>query len=823
MVSHIGTNTITSSQYIKDPEALTSKDGNFTLGFFSAKNSTNRYVGIWWKSQSTIIWVANRNQPLNDTNGIVTISEDGNLVVLNGQKRVYWSSNVSNIASNTTSQFSDYGNLVLLESTTGNTLWQSIQQPTDTLLPGMKLSVNKRTGMSVKMKSWKNPSDPSIGNFSSSTIERQHIHEVFIWNETRTSWRSGPWNGGVFTGIQAMAMAYFFDFQVGDDGEGSTSIYYTIQNDVGLVIYHLNSHGVLEEKRWDDEKKEVHVTWTSRDSECDVYGICGAFAICSSSTSPICSCLKGFEPKNIREWKINNWSGGCVRKTPLQCERVHNKTTSTKEDGILKLQTIKVPDFAEGLIVTPDICRSLCLENCSCLAYSHDDGIGCMLWTANLLDIQQLEMGGLDLYVRIAHEKPDTDKRRNKTIIILSTVIVGSIIILICAYIIWRRTGNHPAKLWLFTKSARKKNNKAFQQFNIGGSPNVSPSDNVIGEMSQVKLQELLIFDFEKLATATNNFHLSNKLGQGGFGIVYKGKLQDGREIAVKRLSKASGQGLEEFMNEVVVLCKLQHRNLVRLLGCCTDGDEKMLMYEYMPNKSLDAFIFDPSKNKLLDWSTRCNIIEGIARGLLYLHRDSRLRIIHRDLKASNVLLDEELNPKIADFGMARIFGGGDDQVNTSRIVGTYGYMSPEYAMQGLFSEKTDVFSFGVLILEILTGKRNSSFYEDAHNLSLLGYVWIQWREDNILSLIDQGIDDPSHHYYILRYIHIGLLCVQEIAVDRPTMAAVISMLNSEGALLAPSKPAFILRQNMLNSNWPEECKSVSSINNVTMTETCGR
>lgn len=219
----------------------------------------------------------------------------------------------------------------------------------------------------------------------------------------------------------------------------------------------------------------------------------------------------------------------------------------------------------------------------------------------------------------------------------------------------------------------------------MGGSAENYNSDNVIGETPQVKLQELLIFDFVTLATATNNFHLSNKLGHGGFGTVYKGKLQDGQEIAVKRLSRASRQGLEEFMNEVVVIFKLQHHNLVRLLGCCIEGDEKMLMYEYMPNKSLDAFIFDPSKNKLLDWRTRYSIIEGVARGLLYLHRDSRLRIIHRDLKASNVLLDEELNPKISDFGMARIFGGGEDHANTIRIVGTYGYMSPEYAMQGLF------------------------------------------------------------------------------------------------------------------------------------------
>jgi hypothetical protein len=200
-----------------------------------------------------------------------------------------------------------------------------------------------------------------------------------------------------------MTEEYFFGFRGGDDGEGNTNIYYTIENDVEFHIYHLNSQGKLEETWWDDEKKEMQVTWTSQESECDVYGICGAFASCNSLSSPICSCLRGFEPRNFQEWNIHNWTGGCVRRKPLQCERYKNKNTSTKEDGYLKLQMVKVPDFAEGLAVTADICRSLCLENCSCLAYSHETVIGCMSWTANLLDIQQLEIGGLDLYVRVAY------------------------------------------------------------------------------------------------------------------------------------------------------------------------------------------------------------------------------------------------------------------------------------------------------------------------------------------------------------------------------------------------------------------------------------
>ncbi|XVE52860.1 hypothetical protein DITRI_Ditri02bG0158300 [Diplodiscus trichospermus] len=307
-------------------------------------------------------------------------------------------------------------------------------------------------------------------------------------------------------------------------------------------------------------------------------------------------------------------------------------------------------------------------------------------------------------------------------------------------------------------------------------------------------------------------------LGQGGFGPVYRGTLRDGKEIAVKRLSRGSGQGLEEFMNEVVVISKLQHRNLVRLLGCSIEEEEKMLVYEYMPNKSLDAFLFDPVKKEVLDWKKRFNVIEGISRGLLYLHRDSKLRIIHRDLKTSNVLLDEELNPKISDFGMARIFGGNENQANTKRVVGTNGYMSPEYAMQGVFSKKSDVFGFGVLLLEIVSGRRNTSFHNHQHSFSLLGYAWKLWKEDKILELVDEGISETSNHKEILRCIHVGLLCVQEFAKDRPTMPNVVSMVNSEIVdLPTPKQPAFTETQIIQNIEYR------SSVNEATFTDVDGR
>ncbi|KAK3409919.1 hypothetical protein EUGRSUZ_J01984 [Eucalyptus grandis] len=233
---------------------------------------------------------------------------------------------------------------------------------------------------------------------------------------------------------------------------------------------------------------------------------------------------------------------------------------------------------------------------------------------------------------------------------------------------------------------------------------------------------ELPLFDLSTVAVATNYFSTDNKIGEGGFGPVYKGVLRGGKEIAVKMLSRNSRQGLHEFKNEVLYVSKLQHRNLVKLLGCCIE-EENLLIYEFMPNRSLDLFLFDPTQRKQLDWSARFNIINGIARGLLYLHQDSRLRIIHRDVKASNVLLDCEMNPKISDFGLAKSFAGNETQANTNKVVGTYGYMSPEYVLDGVFSTKSDVFSYGVLVLEIVSGKRNRGFHHPDHHHNLLGHV----------------------------------------------------------------------------------------------------
>ncbi|TYG97187.1 hypothetical protein ES288_A10G018100v1 [Gossypium darwinii] len=349
-----------------------------------------------------------------------------------------------------------------------------------------------------------------------------------------------------------------------------------------------------------------------------------------------------------------------------------------------------------------------------------------------------------------------------------------------------------------------------------------SPKEVIITQEGElVTAQEFPFFDLATIRVATDDFSDSNKLGQGGFGTVYKGVLPNGKEVAIKRLSRKSWQGLEELKNEVILIAKLQHRNLVRLLGCGIEGDEKLLIYELMPNKSLDFFIFDPEKRSQIDWKTWFDIITGISRGLLYLHEDSRLKIIHRDLKPSNVLLDQDMVAKISDFGMARIFCENQNAANTKRVVGTYGYMAPEYAMEGLFSVKSDVFSFGVIVLEILSGKRNSGFYQTKHAQTLLAYAWGLWKEGKELELMDPCLLESCSIPEIRRCIHVGLLCVQEDPTDRLTMSDVVVVLGSDTITLRePKRPAFSVGRMITNY---QSSIIDPSINQMTMSNISAR
>ncbi|KAL9323091.1 hypothetical protein ACSQ67_011144 [Phaseolus vulgaris] len=453
-------------------------------------------------------------------------------------------------------------------------------------------------------------------------------------------------------------------------------------------------------------------------------------------------------------------------------------------------------------------CEIICRNNCSCQAYApinHKNNTGCQIWLKGTEFVRASVDIALPIYVSVALLPEDKSTTRfpttkvavNQWYIWLIIGVAAAFVIPVIFYlwrVLWR---NYKAKV------ERKKMQKKLLH-DIGGNSRKSKNK---GKTSN----GVEIFTFETIVAATENFSAANKLGEGGFGPVYKGTLSDQQEVAIKRLSKSSEQGVIEFKNEAKLMAKLQHTHLVKLLGFCIQRDERILVYEYMPNKN-------SARKKLLDWEKRLNIIGGIAQGLLYLHKYSRLKVIHRDSKAGNILLDHEMNPKISDFGLARIFG-----VRASKKTQTE-LLVHKYAINGVVSIKIDVFSFGVLLLEILIGKKNNSLYDSDRTLNLIGYVWQLWNEGRTLELIDPDSHELCPQNAVLRCVHIGLLCVQDQATDRPTMADIVSFLSNDTVELPqPKQPAFFINVVVEDSELSYSRQELHSSNDLTLSSTHGR
>ncbi|KAL0301121.1 UNVERIFIED_CONTAM: G-type lectin S-receptor-like serine/threonine-protein kinase SD1-1 [Sesamum radiatum] len=370
-------------------------------------------------------------------------------------------------------------------------------------------------------------------------------------------------------------------------------------------------------------------------------------------------------------------------------------------------------------------CKAECLRNCNCTAYANpyitSGGSGCLIWFGDLIDTRDVNEADSkqNIYIRVSASEVsetelstglDEEKGKKRPIkLILISMISGVLV-----------SGIFNGGLLLMTRRKMRATQKKNEDL------------------------ELPLFKWTTIVAATNNFSSENMIGEGGFGPVYRGNLS-AEEIAVKRLSSTSGQGLEEFKNEVILIAKLQHRNLVRLLGCCIEGEERMLIYEYLPNKSLDCFVFD--------------------------------------------------------FGLARIFGENQSMARTKRVVGTYGYMAPEYAMNGKFSVKSDIFSMGVVLLEIVTGEKNRGFDHCTHCHSLLEHAWLLWKENKTLEVMDECLNDTFVESEVKRCIQVGLLCVQKCAEDRPVMSSVLFMLGTEGAILPePKEPGFFMESGPVRS-----------------------
>ncbi|KAL1537428.1 G-type lectin S-receptor-like serine/threonine-protein kinase isoform X1 [Salvia divinorum] len=797
--SSIAIDSIAPNQTLSNNTTLVSPNGDFELGFFSPRNSTNRYVGIWFKKVSlqTVVWVANKNRPIAASSAAaLSLTSSGNIVVSANQTPI-WSANST--SRNQVLRLLNNGNLVLANAISNSSSiysWQSFDDPSNTLIPGMRLGWDLRSDQELFLTSWKSGEDPSPGEYT-YRMNPKGLPSVILRRGLVIVYRSGPWDGVRFGSSEALHGNTVFTPSF---VYNSTYVYYSFENTDDSVVsrFVVTESGLLTHFMWSETSEEWVGIATLQSDTCDDYAKCGGFGVCEFGGDPICGCLKGFSPRVSEEWARYDWSGGCSRSVALNC---------TTAAGFRRFSRVKVPDTSTSSVVedarNEEECEAACLRDCSCVAYARTEATGCVVWSEELLDVRVYGEGGQELFVKMPLSELDSKKSKRGAVIASATVAA---FVAVLALVIW---------LGSRRRFAKKKSGLAEQQHD-----GPTEDENARAGDEDVSLP---LMDFITISTSTNEFSFANKIGEGGFGSVYKGVLSNGQEIAVKRLSRDSGQGLHEFKNEVILIAKLQHRNLVKLVGCCIHQDERMLVYEYMPNKSLDLFIFDQGKDASLEWRTRYDIIVGIARGLVYLHRDSRLRIIHRDLKASNILLDSEMNPKISDFGLARTFGADQYQESTKRVMGTYGYMAPEYAVDGFFSVKSDVFSFGVLVLEIISGNKNRGFYHPDHDLNLLGHAWKLWREGSPRNFVDASIPNKES-MEVQRCIQVGLLCVQQRPEDRPTMSNVVMMLDSEHPISEqPKQPGFYTQRTMSDTDSASTGKIPNTSNEITVTLLHGR
>ncbi|XP_033133741.1 G-type lectin S-receptor-like serine/threonine-protein kinase RKS1 isoform X3 [Brassica rapa] len=591
--SCIGANdTIMRRQSLRDGDVIFSEGKRFAFGFFTPGEDSNlRYVGIWYAqiSEQTVIWVANRERPVNDTSGLVVFSGRGNLCLYASadETELLWSTNVSDKISEPMARLSDIGNLVVLDPLTGRTLWESFDHPTDTFVPFMRLGFTRQDGLDRFLTSWRSPQDPGLGNYT-LRLERGAFPQTMMYNGVTPLWRGGSWTGQRWSGVPEKTLKSIFNISFVNNQDEVSNTYGVLDTSVITRVV-MRDVGSLQRFTWNAREKRWIGLRPNPQEQCDGYAYCGPNGYCDplSRDTLECRCLPGYEPKTPEDWNSRDPSGGCTRRddTGLTCRG---------REVFVKLERVKVPDTSGASVdmnVTLKECKQTCLGNCSCVAYasgyyeSEGGPRGCLTWHGDMLDTRTYLSSGQDLYVRVDKEElarwnRHGSSRKMRLIWILISLIAAVMLATVMLFCFVRK---------------RQKSNRHTRSTTTFATSYVDFGDSLRFEeqlQDKARNRELPLFELTTITEATDNFSLHNKLGAGGFGSVYKGVLENGMEIAVKRLSTNSGQGMVEFKNEVKLISKLQHRNLVRILGCCVEMEEKMLIYEYLPNKSLDYFIF---------------------------------------------------------------------------------------------------------------------------------------------------------------------------------------------------------------------------------------
>ncbi|KAF2936263.1 hypothetical protein DAI22_04g290800 [Oryza sativa Japonica Group] len=759
---------------------LVSPSGNFSCGFY--KVATNAYtLAVWFtaSADATVAWTANRDTPVNGVGSRAELRKDGSLVLQDYDGRVVWSTNTSGTPADR-AQLLDTGNLVVSDAA-GNRLWQSFDWPTDTLLPEQPVTRYRQlvsaeargSPYSGYYKFYFDSSNILNLMYDGPEISSNYWPDPFKkwWDNNRTAFNSSRHGSfdrrGVFTASDQL------QFNASDMGDGGVMRRLTLDYDGNLRLYSLDAAA----GRW-------HVTWVAVQRQCDVHGLCGRYGICTYSQGPTCSCPDGYVPHDA-----SDWSKGCRRTFDVRCgeDVAFAEMRHTDYWGF---------DLNYTAGISFDTCRRLCLVDCRCEAFGYRQGTGecypkISLWNGRVMSIPyqtiylKFPTGAKNLNPSLLHFDGHTCTMDERDATVSSSYLHGR-----------RNTINF---IYFYSFLAVVFVVEAI--FVVVGYLFVFRADSVAAgrvgdEGYSLVFSHFRRFTYDELSDATCGFR--DEIAKGGTGSVYKGVLEDGRSIAVKRLDEMT-QADEVFRSELSVIGRINHMNLVRIWGFCSEHPHRLLVSEFVENGSLDRALFDGDDGEdntgvVLPWRSRYKIAVGVAKALAYLHHECLEWIVHCDVKPENILLDGDFEPKVTDFGLVKLLSrDAGSHMALSRVQGTRGYITPEcWTVGRSINGKADVYSFGVVLLELVRGQRVCDWVaaaataDGAWNVQRLA-VWLKeklkcddgelpaWLEE----LVDARLRGDFNHVQAAGLLELAVSCVDGEPSRRPSMSTVVHKLIS--------------------------------------------
>eukprot|EP01018_Ginkgo_biloba_P033208 Gb_05527 [translate_table: standard] len=725
-----------------------SVSGEFAFGFYEPIAGQKLYLlGIWFNKirNRTLVWTANRDDPVGE-GSTLELTEAGDLILFDSHRNQKWSADKSTLGSVAKAAMLDSGNFVLLNASS-QPVWQSFDSPTDTLLPGQTLKRNST------MFSRASPQNYSTGRFVLHLEEdgnlvlypadRPDKSDGIYWSSNTQS-TSGD-NPLMFDESGRLLLANGNEtIPILNTGyAGDESVYHRVT---------LDFDGVLREY---EHERDVESSWSTYgkalQDPCRVKSLCGMNGYCTlQSGETVCKCPPGFNPVDKQDaFK------GCHRNAPTSCN------ARSKMEKMENTDWRGGADYWHFLSMNESECQQACLDDCECVVVIFWNG-NCWKKTNPLLDGRQaLDVNDRTAFVKVSDDddatisKSCSHKRKSRALFVSGVALLGCFAVLVVAAIM------------VLVYRSRVKRRSSFKD----------GENKFTGGLQS--------FTYKQIEGTTGGF--KEQLGMGAFGKVYKGLLSDGRPIAVKKLEKLVEDGEKEFRTEVAIIGITHHKNLVQLLGFCDEDSYRILVYEYMSNRSLDSLLFN--QKHFLSWDLRVQIAIGTAKGIAYLHEECGTQIIHCDIKPQNILLDDGYNPKISDFGLGKLMGAEQTRTFT-RARGTRGYLAPEWQKNVPITVKVDVYSFGMMLLEIICCRKNIRLDVPESEISLSDWVYECWRSGRLEALVEkqqQAEDNRIDGRQLERMALVGLWCIQDDPTFRPSMKRVVHML--EGSVEIPVPP----------------------------------